>query len=234
MALSLALAFAVLAFAAAFGASVAGAVSVALVVRVVGIWDAVAVGVRGGPVIGVVRERVVRVVGAVSIGVSRVGVGSSLVLLHIGQAVAVGVAAGIASRIGIEAVVDLPSVWHAVVVSVRVVHVCSSVLLLGIGEAISVPVGPAVRRVEGIGTIGANAGGSCHKHEEKRYQHTRILRSIYLHFRFHFQIKYREPAVPSVRAWLALIGARSPRFGRSGWLLGASLRNGSSAVTTLH
>ena len=47
------------------------------------------------------------------------------------------------------------------------------------GIPIAVPVGPAVRRVEWVGSICTHAGGAGHEHKQKGCNHTSILRVIH-------------------------------------------------------
>jgi hypothetical protein len=150
--------------AATIGAAVSRAFLVALEVRVIGIRYAVAVGVRRGSIVRIVRERVLAVVRPIAIGVCRVRVGTRGILLSVGQTVAIRVRVRITGRVGVEAVGHFPTVRETVVVGVWVVHISSCILLLCVGQTIAIPVGTAVIRIQRVGTIGADAGGSCHHH----------------------------------------------------------------------
>jgi hypothetical protein len=139
---------AVLSFATAFGAAVPG--SFALEVGIVCVGYPVAIRIRCGSVIGVVWIGVVRVIRTVSVSICVVWVGPCLVLFQVVEAIPIGIGASIAGGERVEAVVDLPTVWHAVVVGICVVHVCASTLLLCVGQPIPVPIGSSVRGVQGV------------------------------------------------------------------------------------
>jgi hypothetical protein len=180
-----------LGFAATFGAAVSVSVFVTFEVRIVGVRYTVAVGVRCRSVVGIVRECVVSVVRSISVGVRVVRVGTRSVLLGVSQTVAVRISIRIASRVRVEAVGHFPPVWQAVVVGVWVVHVSSCILLLCVGQTIAIPVGTAVIRIQRVGTIGANAGGSCHHYEKQSNQHTLVL--CFLHFLFTSKFSLENP-----------------------------------------
>ncbi len=73
-----------------------------------------------------------------------------MVLFQIVEAIPIRIGAAIAGRVGVEAVVDLPTVWYSVVVGIWVVHVCASSLLLCVGQSVPVPIGSSVRGVQGV------------------------------------------------------------------------------------
>jgi hypothetical protein len=97
-------------FATAFGVAVASAGVRLSKVWVVGVWDAVTVGVGVFTVVRIVRERV-NVVGlAVTVGVCVVRVGTRCILLGVGQAIAVWVCISVATVGWVKAVGDFPTI----------------------------------------------------------------------------------------------------------------------------
>jgi hypothetical protein len=97
-------------FATAFGVAVASTGIRLGKVWVVGVWDAVTVGIGVFTVVRIVRERV-NVVGlAVTIGVGVVRVCTRCILLGVGQAIAVGVCISIATVGGVKSVGDFPTI----------------------------------------------------------------------------------------------------------------------------
>ena len=180
-----------LGLAATFGAAVSVSVFVTFEVRIVGVRYTIAVGVRRRSVIGIVRECVLGVVRPIAVGVRVVRVGTRSVLLGVGQSVTIRICIRIASRVRVEAVGHFPPVWQAVVVGICIIHVSSCILLLCVGQTIAIPVGTAVIRIQRVGTIGADAGGSCHHYEKQSNQHTLVL--CFLHFLFTSKFSSENP-----------------------------------------
>ena len=201
------------------GAAVSGASLSVLVIRVVGVGDAVAVRVRILAVIGVVRERITSIGSTVAVGVRAVRIGSARVLLGVGQSVTIGVAVGVAAAVRVEAVGHFPSIGEAVSVGVGLGHVRSVLLLFGIRQAVAVPVSPTIGGVERVGSVCTDNGRSRHHDEEQRHKYAQVLSVVFHHF-VSLPIvvnHFREPAVLSfqdgspigdVDLWEGLRGAR--------------------------
>jgi hypothetical protein len=143
----------IIGLAAAVSSAVTAAGLRILVVGVVGIWDAVAVLVRGLTVIRVVRERVSGVRLTVTVGVSAVRVGPARIFLGVSQTIAVRICVSVATRVRVEAVIDLPSVWQSVAVAVRAGHVRSLLLFLGVRQTVTVPVSSTIGAVKRVGSV---------------------------------------------------------------------------------
>jgi hypothetical protein len=153
-----------------------------LVVRIVGVGDAVAVRVRVLAVVGVVGEGIRSIGSTVAVCVRAVGVGTLRVLLGVGQTVSVSVAVGVTGVVRVEAVSHFPTIREAVSVGVCLGHIRSVLLLFGIGETVTVPVGAAVRRVEGVGSVTADDGRSRHQDEEQSCNHAQVLSVVHFIF----------------------------------------------------